>query len=102
MVRKYFEKGDGNGESYLKMQYPKVPKLTVLPFSRSTRRMARFLMTGAVMVVMMRRTQAERNRNEPRWRKNPRTMFATLVILLLYLSNFPFQSDRCDGCLFFY
>lgn len=63
-------------ETYLRMQYPKVPKLTVSPFWRSTLRMARFLMTGAVMVVMRRSTQAARSRNEPKWWKNP-TIFAT-------------------------
>ena len=84
-------------ETYLRMQYPKVPKLTVSPFWRSTRRMARFLMTGAVMVVMMRRMQAARSRNEPKWRKKPRTIFATFFLFSLF--KFPLHSDRLDRCL---
>lgn len=69
---------------YLRTQYPKVPKLTVSPFWRLTRRMARSLMTGAVMVVMMRRTQAARRKNEPKWRRNPRAIFATFLFRLLF------------------
>lgn len=71
----------------LRTQYPNVPKETAdrdedVPFWRVTLRMEMSLMTGAVMVVMRRRTVATRRKNVPTWWKIPVTAIAKGLLVV--------------------